>query len=135
MSMIIRDVVIWIESDLSRNMTAASIARRAGYTRWHLQKVFKEVTGMTLIYYLRMRRMTVAAELLRTTTLPVTAVYMRVGFRDGATFCRAFQRYAGVTPTVFRAGKQYYSADTVPPLFVCTTLMAPQQCRNPETSR
>ncbi|QFI19949.1 helix-turn-helix domain-containing protein (plasmid) [Klebsiella aerogenes] len=68
----------WIESDLSHAMTSSEVGERAGYTRWHLQRLFKQVTGYSLVGYIRARRMTVAAELLKTTTLSIADIYVRL---------------------------------------------------------
>ncbi|MFH3346647.1 helix-turn-helix transcriptional regulator [Klebsiella aerogenes] len=99
---IIRQMIIWIESDLSRRMTVSEIGKMSRYTPWHFQKLFKFATGFSLMGYIRSRRMTVAAELLNSTELSVKAIYSQVGYTDGATFTRAFHRHFGITPTEFR---------------------------------
>jgi AraC-type DNA-binding domain-containing proteins len=113
---IIEDVIFWIESDLSRPMSASVVAERAGYTRWHLQKIFKDNTGMTLIHYIRLRRMTLAAQLLKMTTLSVTDIYMRVGYNDGSTFCRVFYRRFGLSPRALRASNHSFDEKMFPAL-------------------
>ena len=114
---IIWGVVEWIESDLSRKLNATVVAERAGYTCWHFQRLFKRVTGYSVSHYIRARRMTVAADLLRNTNFSITRIYFQVGIDDGATFCRIFQRHFGLTPTAYRASYDDFSSRMLlPPL-------------------
>ena len=113
---IVWDIVGWIESDLSRSMTSAEVGKRAGYTRWHLQRLFKEVTGYTLVRYIRGRRMTVAAELLRSSALSITDIHVQVGYACGATFCHAFKQHFGISASAFRDGNDDLSSKMMAPL-------------------
>lgn len=57
----------WIEQNLDKRIVIDDIAERAGYSKWYLQRLFKEVTGDNLASYVRHRRlMRAAAELKRT---------------------------------------------------------------------
>lgn len=94
----IKDIVTWIEEDLTRAMPVIKISEKSGYSPWYLQRLFKKVTGYTLVGYIRARRMTVAAELLRSSTLSISEIYLHVGFDDHSSFCRNFMRHFGVTP-------------------------------------
>ena len=54
----------WIEQNLDKRIVIDDIAKRAGYSKWYLQRLFKEVTGDNLASYVRHRRlMRAAAEL------------------------------------------------------------------------
>lgn len=114
----IRDIVIWIDSDLSRPMTVEIVANRAGYSQWHLLRAFKHVTGYTVIQYTRLRRMTVAAELLKSTNLHVSEIYMQVGYEDGPTFCRPFRAHFGVSPLELRGSSNDFVSRMVAPLML-----------------
>ncbi|WP_234262472.1 helix-turn-helix domain-containing protein [Klebsiella aerogenes] len=103
MRSVIRDIISWIESDLSKPMRSSDIAEKAGYSRWHLQRSFKYFTGYTLGRYIRARRMTVAAVLLKSTDLSITSIYLRVGYDEAATFCRVFCRHFGLSPSAYRS--------------------------------
>lgn len=113
---IVWDIVDWIESDLSRRMTSAEVGQRAGYTRWHLQRLFKQVTGYTLVGYIRGRRMTVASELLRNSSLSIFDIHIQVGYDYGATFCYAFKQYFGISASAFRNSNSDFSSKLIPPL-------------------
>lgn len=107
---IIWSVVKWIEADLSRKLNVTVVAEKAGYTSWHFQRLFKRVTGYSVGHYIRARRMTVAAGLLKNTSFPITRIYLLVGIDNGATFCRMFQRHFGLTPTAYRTSYDDFSS-------------------------
>lgn len=113
---IVWDIVDWIESDLSRRMTSAEVGERAGYTRWHLQRLFKQVTGYSLVGYIRGRRMTVASELLKNSSLSISDIHIKVGYDCGATFCYAFKQYFGISASAFRDSNDDFSSKFIPPL-------------------
>lgn len=113
--MTIRDIVIWIEADLARPMPVITIAEKAGYSPWYLQRLFKQITGHTLVGFIRGRRMTVAAELLESSQCSITDIYTSIGFEEHSSFCRNFMRHFGITPTIFRANPGYYSSKKLLP--------------------
>ncbi|WP_256844936.1 helix-turn-helix domain-containing protein, partial [Pantoea sp. Ft-CA_14] len=57
----IRSLLEWIESNLGHDLHLDEVARRAGYSRWHLQRLFRQHTGFSLAEYIRQRRLTESA--------------------------------------------------------------------------
>lgn len=45
---IIRDLLIWLEGHLDQPLSLDNVAAKAGYSKWHLQRMFKDVTGQLL---------------------------------------------------------------------------------------
>lgn len=45
---IIRDLLIWLEGHLDQPLSLDNVAAKAGYSKWHLQRMFKDVTAMLL---------------------------------------------------------------------------------------
>lgn len=44
---IIRDLLIWLEGHLDQPLSLDNVAAKAGYSKWHLQRMFKDVTRAT----------------------------------------------------------------------------------------
>ncbi|SVJ51041.1 right origin-binding protein [Klebsiella pneumoniae] len=42
---IIRDLLAWLDNNLDQPLSLDNVATKAGYSKWHLQRMFKEVTG------------------------------------------------------------------------------------------
>lgn len=91
-----------IEGHLGDTMTMADLARVAGYSQWHAARLFKDVTGIAPFDYIRRRRLSAAAEELRTTSRKVVDVALDFVFDSHEGFTRAFARHFGVPPLRYR---------------------------------
>ncbi|MCS7462065.1 helix-turn-helix domain-containing protein [Paenibacillus doosanensis] len=78
------------------------VADRIRISKVYLSQFFKEQTGVNFSDYLESLRMDEAKALLQTTSLTVNDISDRVGYSSSNTFCRAFKRLHGVSPTAFR---------------------------------
>ena len=58
---IIQEVVDYIDSHLEDRLDSESISRQAGYSRYHLSRMFTSITGLSLHTYIQRRRLTEAA--------------------------------------------------------------------------
>lgn len=91
-----------IEENLRKPIALHAVARRAGFSLWHLHRIFAEYTGESLGSYLRKRRLTAAAEELRTTRRTVLEVALDFQFESHESFTRAFKAAFHTTPREFR---------------------------------
>ncbi|AOM40319.1 helix-turn-helix domain-containing protein [Xenorhabdus hominickii] len=105
---VINDIVRWLESQLQRteSIKIDAIAYKSGYSKWHLQRIFKELKGCTLGQYVRQRRLHEAAKSLREDNLPILDIALQYGFSSQATFTRIFKKYFNTTPAKFRENRQ-----------------------------
>jgi len=92
----------YIEAHLGERITLAALARAAHYSPWHAARLFREVTGKAPFEYIRLRRLSQAAERLRTTSCRVIDVAFDFVFDSHEGFTRAFARQFGLSPTRFR---------------------------------
>lgn len=88
---VIKELLLWIEVNLEKPLLLDDVAIKSGYTKWHLQRVFKQATGLTLASYIRGRRLTKAATELRLTKLPVLTIALRYQFDSQQSFTRRFK--------------------------------------------
>ena len=58
---IIRDLLSWLEGHLDQPLSLDNVAAKAGYSKWHLQRMFKDVTGHAIGAYIRARRLSKSA--------------------------------------------------------------------------
>lgn len=99
---IIHSLTHWIDQNLDKNLSIDEVAAKSGYSKWHLQRMFRTVTKQTLGGYIRERRLTLAAEALRQTQRPVFDIAMQYGYDSQQTFSRVFRRQYSQTPTAWR---------------------------------
>lgn len=99
---VISGVILWIEEDISRVMDINLLSSKSGYSRWHFQKLFHRVTGLSIAAYIRKRRIELAAEMLVSTDMAVIDVCESVGYNNRASFFRQFKKHFLVSPINYR---------------------------------
>jgi AraC family transcriptional regulator, mar-sox-rob regulon activator len=99
---IIQSLKAWINDNLGKDLSIEKVAAKSGYSRWHLQRMFRNVTQKTLGDYIREQRLTCAAEALCSTQRPVFDIALQFGYESQQTFSRVFRRQFAVTPTAYR---------------------------------
>ena len=93
-----------LEARSAEPHTLPELARRAGLSRYHFLRTFKDVTGVTPHQWVLRARLRDAAHRLVTTRAPVTEIALDVGFDDLSNFIRSFRAEFGVSPRRYRAG-------------------------------
>jgi transcriptional regulator GlxA family with amidase domain len=71
-----------------------------------LNGLFRELLGMSCIQYLNEYRVSLAASMLSTSTVPVTTVAVNVGFETLSHFNTTFHRVIGMSPTEYIGRKK-----------------------------
>ncbi|MCS2153107.1 helix-turn-helix domain-containing protein [Scandinavium goeteborgense] len=99
---VIDDIVIWIHNNINEHINIDYISKMSGYSKWHVQRMFKSVVGVSLIKYIRDRRLELAASLLLETHQNVTEVIQQIGYDDLCTFNRNFNKKFNASPTQYR---------------------------------
>lgn len=94
----------FIEENLTESLDFASVARVAGCSEDHFRRMFSYLAGLSLGDYIRRRRLSKAALLLREQSLRVIDIALLCGYDSPDAFTRAFSAMHGVTPTEARAG-------------------------------
>ena len=97
-----------IESRLPRSVR--ELAEQVHLSPAHLQRLFKQETGVHISELLCERRLTMAANLLTTTDMEIKEVAYMVGYGHHSSFVRAFQRRFHQAPKRFRCNARPVSA-------------------------
>jgi AraC-like DNA-binding protein len=98
-----------------------TIAREAGYSRFHFVRAFRATYGQTPRDYLSGRRVERARELLRSANLTVTEVCFLVGFSSLGSFSARFKKEVGDSPSRYR--DRAVRSGGAPPIPGCIVLM------------
>lgn len=101
-SPIIQRVMLFVDSDLSANLSLRSLAKTQNVTPSYLSTLFKKETGKTLTEYITEKRMKYASHLLQTTHLQVQAIALHCGIMDVQYFSKLFKKATGMTPKEYR---------------------------------
>lgn len=98
-----------IERHLSEPLTVPDIAAAVGVSHNHLTRLFTAGPGLTVVGYLRQRRIEHARQLLVHSTMSISAIAAAVGIPDLQAFNKACRTVTGLGPRALRA------AGTLPP--------------------
>lgn len=98
----IHDLLDWIDNNLDSRLDIETVSRRAGYSKWHLQRLFKEHTGSPLAEYIRAQKLQKSVERLAHSDEPILNVAIALGFDSQQSFNRSFKRQYGQAPGAWR---------------------------------
>jgi|GEM_PF-5665721 len=101
--------VRFIEENYHRELSLADIASVATVCHGHLNKLFKEHQGQTVMDFLEKTRIKNAVRLLLETGLSVKEIAARVGYKDPNYFSKVFRKVTNSTPTSLRKKKSFMS--------------------------
>lgn len=100
--------VDYIETNLESPISLNAVAREAGMSQWHFQRMFRGLTGDTVKAYIRARRLGQALELLLNSDKRIIDIAMEADFESQESFTRAFKAAFDITPAQYRkAGKRH----------------------------
>lgn len=91
-----------IEEHLAAPLGVPDIARAAGMSHTQLTRLFRKHTGLTVVGYIRRRRMERAQHLLIASTLAIPAIAATVGIPDLQAFNKTCRRELGASPRAVR---------------------------------
>ncbi|AJZ89472.1 Multiple antibiotic resistance protein marA [Cedecea neteri] len=98
----IQSILGWIEENLETPLSLEKVSQRSGYSKWHLQRMFKKETGHSLGQYIRNRKLTEIALKLKESNEPILYLAERYGFESQQTLTRTFKNYFSVPPHKYR---------------------------------
>ncbi len=91
-----------VEERLDEALVLRDVSKAAGMSHWHFQRIFKALTGETLMTYVRSRRLSRSLDRLLRTQTGILEIALDAGFESQAAFTRAFKSAFGMTPGAYR---------------------------------
>lgn len=92
----------YLEQHLQDDFNIRETSAAANFSAFHFQRLFQAITGFTVLEYVRRRRLTEAAGMLRGTSEGILDIAMSFGYQSQEAFTRAFSTYFGMTPAKLR---------------------------------
>lgn len=103
-----------IEANLRQPLAVEKLARQAGFSYWHFQRIFAAVVGEPVAFYIRRRRLTLAAEELRSTRRRILDVALDFQFESHEAFTRAFRGLFHISPSELRRRQHFLLGQSRP---------------------
>ena len=110
---IIQRSLNYIEENLQSDLSAAELAAQAGFSLFHYDRLFQQITGLPVMQYILRRRLLHGVYAIKQGSTKTDAA-LRYGFDTYAGFYKAFCREFGSTPSDFlvsRRAKRPYHID------------------------
>lgn len=114
----IMEAVEFIERRLGQKTSVNEIADHVGYSKFHFQRLFHQVTNHTVGQYITARKLTEAAKTIRGKNYRIIDVSYMFGFESHETFTRAFKTRFGMLPY------EWKSSGRIPPNLMMGVLKA-----------
>ena len=99
---IAKKVIDYIEQNLENELDLETISKSVGYSKFYLNRIFTECTGVTIYKYLQNRRLTVAAEKLVKSNKPIVQIAYEAGYDTQQSFSYAFRQVYLYPPKSYR---------------------------------
>lgn len=104
--MILKTVILdsrkYIENNIKEPITAEDIAKNAGYSLYYFSRIFKNQVGLSIMEYVKERRMIKASEEI-INGKKIIDVALDYGYQSHSGFTKAFSNKFGFSPVFFRA--------------------------------
>ena len=100
----IQRAIDYTEEHLTENINMEEAAKAAASSLFHFQRIFSMLTGFTLGDFIRMRRLSLAAQELCKSRSRIIDTALKYGYDSPESFTRAFTRFHGITPSEVKKG-------------------------------
>ena len=113
----------YIESHLAAPLTLDEIAGVAGISRFHLVRAFAAATGLSVMRYVRARRLSEAARALAGGAPDILTLALEADYGSHEAFTRAFRDHFGVTPEMVRGSAHLQNLQLQEPIIMDSTVI------------
>jgi AraC family transcriptional regulator len=100
----IRRAMEYLQDNFNREFSLDRIAAAVGLSKYYLERVFKQATGLHLHTYMMILRLERAKQQLACGLKPIVEIALDLGFSDQSHFTNVFKRFTGMPPQAYRRG-------------------------------
>jgi len=119
---------LWlVESNLRSAVSLENVAESLGISRFHLVRLFGLSFGKTLMRYVRLRRLSIAAVALAAEDASILEVALEAGYSSHEAFTRAFRDHFGHTPESVRLARSTTHLKLMEPYRMTVSPTSPMQ--------
>ena len=98
----VEQICAYLAANYQQKFSLTDVAARFYLSPYYLSRLFRRVTGQSIVDYINGRRIEAAQHLLETTDLNISAVAEQTGFASAAHFRRVFREMMGGCPVQYR---------------------------------
>lgn len=98
----IQNLIQVIEENIRQELDLDLIAEKTGFSKFYVHRLFRALTGMSMMAYVRGRRLTLSLSDLINTRLNIIDIALRYHFSHEQSYIRAFKKQFHITPAQYR---------------------------------
>lgn len=99
---LVSGVIEWLHNNLNGDINVNILSKKSGYSKRHFQKLFKNITGLSVGRYVERLKLDIASQELLLTNKRIIEISTHSGFNSQQSFARAFKRNNNLTPSEYR---------------------------------
>lgn len=97
-----QEIIRYLHQHYQEPVSLENVGRAVGFSTSECCRIFKRVTGDTILNYLRSYRLTKSIELLQETDLSISQIAYESGFNGASYYIESFKKELGKTPLQYR---------------------------------
>lgn len=98
----VKKICDYVEQNFNKHLTLDGIANEAGYSKFYINRIFKQKMNRTIMGYLTHKRIAEAKNLLLDDKYSIKQVSSMIGYSDPNYFTLTFKKIEGISPMKFR---------------------------------
>ncbi len=99
---VIQQIADYVETHIEEDLSLDKMADALNYSKFYLERIFKEETNGTVYKYIQGRRLTLAAQKLVETKKPIIEIALEAHYTSQQAFTYAFHNVYQCTPKIYR---------------------------------
>lgn len=99
----ISECITFIEENIYKKITLGDIAAHCSLSKYHLHRVFKSLTGQSIMEYVQARKLSSSIGEITDSNMRIIDIAMEYGFDYEQSYIRAFRKKFGYTPLKVRS--------------------------------
>ena len=98
---LVGSILHYVEEHLAEPLSLQQVAQQYNYSVTYVSKLFKSVTGSSLVSYIIEKRIGRAKQLMYE-NIKIMQIAERVGYHNYSNFYKAFKKATGISPEEYR---------------------------------
>lgn len=107
---IVKNIIDYIQENYAESFTLDDLARYSAISKFHMCRIFKEVTFVTINQFITQLRLEQAQMLLLDEHRSITEIALETGFKSLSYFTKIYKRYYGYPPSAAKFQKTQASS-------------------------
>jgi AraC-like DNA-binding protein len=95
-------IIRYVDTNLFEFPEVGDIAKELGYSQSYISHMFKEAMGITLQEYICNKKIEASLDFLRDQKYTVTQIAMMLNYASVQSFCKAFRKVKGCSPSEYQ---------------------------------